>query len=1169
MSDWLEQDQLVQLCTNIDQGLDEQSIQGLSGAQKTYIASQIIRRSSRPALYVTDSLQQAEIAAEDLAAFLPTADIMVYPPAELLPYEYYAESPELAAQRLKLLTALVQGQNVIVVAPLVALMRRLPPPTVFATSGLSITVGMVFDRERLLTRLVELGYRREERVEARAEFAIRGDIVDIFPLPAARPYRLELFDDEVDSIREFSPENQRSQASVAKIWLGPASEACLSPRVREQALANLRLAAERYQQHLVRKNLHLQAEKVRLRLEALLERTSQGLAESHERLIPFAYEEIAAVNDYLAPQALVFIDEPMKLVEEGRKFRRELMQMQSRLLEEGGLLPEEVGLYLAPETLLSRLRSRQRINLSLFLRQAPNSRPRALFSFTSRELPAYNKDESRLAQDLRRWHQQGYAVTLRVGTEKRALRLEEWLRKWLPEMKPKITAGAISKGFEFPNLKIVQIADNEIFGQTRRRERRPHLDDAVPSFTDLKVGDLVVHLAHGIGRYLGVETLASAGVTRDYMLIEYAGRDKLYVPTDQVHSLQKYIGPEEERPRLSKLGGNEWKRVQKKVRSSVAVMAKELLALYAKRKAVPGYAFSPDTVWQREFEDAFPYEETPDQLQASEEIKHDMEQAYPMDRLLCGDVGYGKTEVAIRAAFKAVTDNKQVAVLVPTTILAEQHYNTFAQRLKGFPLQVEVLSRFRTPKEQKEIIKKLRRGKVDIIIGTHRLLSTDIKFFDLGLVIVDEEQRFGVRQKERLKRLQTAVDVLTLSATPIPRTLHMSMVRFRDMSVIETPPENRYPVQTYVMEYSDTLMRDAIGRELARQGQVFYLFNWVEGIETEARRLQQLLPKARIGVAHGQMPEAKLERVVLSFLRGDYNVLVCTSIIENGLDMPNVNTLVVRQADKLGLAQLYQLRGRVGRSNRVAYAYFTYEPEKILSSVAQKRLQALREFTELGSGFKLAVRDLEIRGAGNILGAEQHGHIAAVGFEMYRRLLEQAVRKLEGKSLAPPLDPQVDLNVNAYLPSSYVSSARDKMQLYKAIAACQTEEEVAEVTDDIVDRFGEPPLEAASLLAAARLKVLAREVGIESVIQRNQRVVLTLAPDQYLTPEEVIALIRQSRRRLVPQPGKERELLFRLEGLPPDQVVAAVDKLLRQMREVISARALVSTETKEYNVLSK
>jgi transcription-repair coupling factor (superfamily II helicase) len=1146
--------ELTSLCAKVDQGIDELMVHGLSGAQKAYVASIILAQKRRPALYLTSNLQQAETMAEDLAAFLPGASIEVYPPAEVLPYEYYAESPELMVQRLRVLLALVRGEKPIVVAPLAALTRRLPPRDVFLERSFRLAPGMVIEREDLIARLTMLGYERVDRVEERGQFAARGDIVDVFPLPAAQPYRLELFDNELDSLREFDPENQRSQANIMEAWLSPAAEAALSPSEREKVLLRLQQAATSYEKHLLDRGLSAQADKVRLRVDALLERTAQGLAEPQERLIPFAYEEIAVLSDYLSPQALVFFDEPVQLLEEGDSFSRELAAMQTRLLDEGNLLPEEASLYLQPEELLERLRNMQRISLSLFMRKASFTNPQAVYALSTRTITAYNKDEQRLTRDLLSWHHDSYAITLRASTASRAERLQQWLREHLPQVQAEVVVGAISEGFELPALRVVQITDSELFGQVRRRERRRPMDEAISSFTDLKVRDLVVHLSHGIGRYLGVETLDSAGVTRDYLVIEYSGKDKLYVPTDQVYLLQKYVGPEGENPRLSKLGGNEWNRAKKKAKKSVADMAEQLLSLYARRKAAPGNAFSQDAVWQREFEDAFPYQETSDQLKAIEEIKQDMEKPHPMDRLLCGDVGYGKTEVAIRAAFKAVMDQKQVAVLVPTTILAEQHYNTFCERLENYPVTVEVLSRFRRREEQKDIIKRLRRGEIDIIIGTHRLLSKDIKFTDLGLVIIDEEQRFGVKQKERLKEIKASVDVLTLTATPIPRTLHMSMVGLRDMSVIRTPPEDRYPVQTYVIEYSDSLVRDAIARELARGGQVFYLYNWVEGIGAEAKRIEELLPQAKVGVAHGQLPEAQLEKTVLSFLKGETNVLVCTSIIENGLDMPNVNTLIVRQAERLGLAQLYQLRGRVGRSNRIAYSYFTYQPEKVLSTVAQKRLQALREFTELGSGFKLALRDLEIRGAGNILGAEQHGHIAAVGFEMYCRLMEEAVQELKGEAKKPELEPQVDLSINAYLPNSYVPSARDKMQLYKAIAACRSEEDVRGVADDLIDRYGDPPREVVSLLEVATIRALAREVGIESLAQRGSKVILSLAAGVYLVPEELIALIRASQRRLMVVPDKERELIFRTEGLPAEQVMAAVRQLLQQMKESIAKR---------------
>jgi transcription-repair coupling factor (superfamily II helicase) len=1155
-----ENTELSQLYDNLARGLSEQLIHGLSGAQKAYIAALILQEVKRPALYLTRHLQQAETVSDDMAAFLPGAKIQVFPSAEVLPYEYYAESPELTAQRLNVLGALARGEAGVVVAPLTALMRRLPPRDVFSQQGFWLRPGEEVEREKMLEHLAELGYRRVERVESRAEFAARGDIIDIFPLPASRPLRLELFDTTIDSLREFDPTSQRSLTQVEAAWIGPANEIVLPRERREAAIAAFAASAERYEKGLKERGLTAQAERVRQRTAAFLERVREGLPEAVERLLPFAYREEAYLTDYLLPQTLVFLDEPLELVEEGRNFAREISDMQKQLLEDGNLLPEEVHLYAGLDEIMGRLGRYQRVGIGLFLRRAPYSSPQAFVSLPARSLTPYHKNEERLAADLKRWHHDGYRITIRASNESRAERLRTWLKEHVPAVRVEVVVRPISQGFELPTLKTVEISDGEIFGQARRRERRTAMDEAaISTFTDLKVGDLVVHVVHGIGRYQGVKTLESAGSVRDYLVLEYAGHDRLYVPTDQVHLLQKYIGPEGENPRLSKLGGNEWQRAKSRAKRSVEEMAKELLDLYARRKAAPGYAFSPDTVWQKEFEEAFPYEETPDQLKAIEEVKRDMESPHPMDRLLCGDVGYGKTEVAIRAAFKAVMDGKQVAVLVPTTILAQQHYTTFRQRLARYPIQIEMLSRFRSREEQREILKRLKRGAIDIIIGTHRLVSKDVRFADLGLVIIDEEQRFGVRQKERLKELKASVDVLTLTATPIPRTLHLSMVGLRDMSLIQTPPEDRYPVQTYVVEYSDSLVRDAISRELARGGQVFYLYNRVEGIEAEARRVAALVPQARVIVAHGQLSETQLERAVLSFLEREYNVLVCTSIIENGLDMPNVNTLIVRDADRLGLAQLYQLRGRVGRSNRVAYAYFTYEPDKLLSPAAEKRLQALREFTELGSGFKLALRDLEIRGAGNILGAEQHGHIAAVGFEMYCSLLEEAVRELKGEKPRSEVEPQLDLKVNAYLPESYVASPRDKIELYKAIAACRSEEDVEEVAADLIDRFGNPPNEVVTLLEVARVRVLAREAGVTSLAQKGEKVILTLAPGTYLTPDEVMALNRATRRRLAPVPGQGREFVFRTDGLKPEEIPSSLREALKELKKLAAARPV------EYN----
>ncbi|MFS8665628.1 MAG: transcription-repair coupling factor, partial [Limnochordales bacterium] len=711
-----------------------------------------------------------------------------------------------------------------------------------------------------------------------------------------------------------------------------------------------------------------------------------------------------------------------------------------------------------------------------------------------------------------------------------------------------VTAAALSAGCEVPELKLLLLTELEIFGQRKVRRRPRPKGGTAARLEELKVGDLVVHVNHGIGRYMGVETLQIGGVHKDYLVVHYAGDDKLYVPTEQVDLLQKYIGVDGQAPRLSKLGGGDWARVKKRVTESVKELAEGLLKLYAEREALPGYAFSKDGVWMQEFEEQFPYEETPDQWRAIQEVKADMERPRPMDRLLCGDVGFGKTEVAMRAAFKAVVDAKQVAVLVPTTILAQQHLRTFRDRFAKYPVRIEALSRFQSPAEQAKILKGLADGTVDIVIGTHRLLSKDVKFKDLGCVIIDEEQRFGVAQKERLKELRRSVDVLTLSATPIPRTLHMALVGVRDMSVIETPPEDRFPIRTYVVEYNEELVREAILRELARGGQVYFVHNRVQDIERFGERLRELVPEARIAIAHGQMDEDLLERVMLDFLNGEIDVLLCSTIIETGMDIANVNTLIVDEADRLGLAQLYQLRGRVGRSNRVAYAYFTYRRDKILTEDAEKRLQAIREFTELGSGFKIALRDLEIRGAGNLLGPEQHGHIASVGFELYCKLLEEAVREVKGEVVQEPPEPVIDLNVDAYVSDDYVPDPQRKVEVYKKVVAIRRAEDVADLQEELEDRFGPVPGPVRNLLAVARIKALARELGVASISGGPGEVVIRLLTGLVLPRETALHLSRQFRGRVLLSPTRTSLVKLRTRGLGERDILSLLEQVLREMR---------------------
>ncbi len=704
-----------------------------------------------------------------------------------------------------------------------------------------------------------------------------------------------------------------------------------------------------------------------------------------------------------------------------------------------------------------------------------------------------------LKSEMERWQKSGVKVMMLASSEERIERVRRVLYDYGIN-EPMIVQGNLGSGFELPSIHLAVITEGEMFSQKQRKARKisKGIDNAerIKSYTELKIGDYVVHQNHGIGKYMGIGTLEVSGIHRDYMHILYAGGDKLSVPIEQIDLIQKYVGSEDKEPKVYKLGGNEWTRVTNKVRSSVQNIADDLIKLYAERQSAAGYGFEKDTQEQHEFEEMFPYEETRDQLRAIEEIKKDMEQNRPMDRLLCGDVGYGKTEVAIRAAFKSAIEGKQVAVLVPTTILAQQHYETFRERFANYPLNIQVLSRFRSRKEQNETIKGVRAGTVDVVIGTHRLLSQDLVFKDLGLLIVDEEQRFGVTHKEKLKKLKTNVDVLTLTATPIPRTLHMSMLGVRDLSVIETPPENRFPVQTYVVEHSQTLTREAVERELARGGQVYYLYNRVQGIQEMAAQISMLVPEARVGIGHGQMSESELEKTILDFLDGEYDVLVSTSIIETGVDIPNVNTLIVHDADKMGLSQLYQLRGRVGRSNRIAYAYFTYQRDKVLTEVAEKRLQSIKEFTELGSGFKIAMRDLSIRGAGNLLGAEQHGFIASVGFDLYSQMLAEEIRKRkvtvlgeEDTSLKEG-NTVIDLSIDAYLPSEYIYDSIQKIEIYKKVAAVTSFDDASELEDELLDRFGELPEAVVNLLSVARLKVYGKMYGIDSMIRRGDDVTL-------------------------------------------------------------------------------
>lgn len=1181
------------LLDGIRKGWKEQMVYGLSGSLKTYLLAGLRRETGRPCLILTSNPQQAEKIREDFQTWLPGDSVYVFPPTELLPFEVAAYSPEIAAQRLALLEALARGERPLVVAPITALLRKLVPAGVFRDYCLTISLGERIDLEEVIGRLVFMGYERVDMVEGRGQFSVRGGIIDVFPLGTEAPWRIELFDDEVDSIRQFDVASQRSVEQAQQVHIAPAREFLPPPGGLGQAISRIRIELERTIERLKKVeakgpkeeahgpelfaerpelfvNRYSPADRLKERVESHLELMEQEQQlEALELYAGFFYPEMSTLLDYFPEPPLVLVDEPARLKEVSSEAEMQERERQVALMERGALLPSQANLLLSYQEFFGLLKRETVVYLSLLLKTVPGSEPRNIVSISAKPMQEFHNQWGMFVEEIDRWRSQRYRAAVFTAT---ADRREKLLGSLLDEGiegrgkgpgeapdpgQVQVMTGNLESGFQWPALRLAVVTDSEIFGRPKRPRRipKPREGARVPTYHDLKVGDYVVHVSHGIGKYMGIKSLEVEGVQKDYLYIKYDGADRLYVPTDQIDLIQKYIGAEGHEPRINKLGGTEWSKVKNRVKESIREMAIELLRLNAIRETIEGHAYAPDTVWQREFEEAFPYEETPDQLQAAEEIKRDMERTRPMDRLLCGDVGYGKTEVAIRAAFKAAVEGKQVAILVPTTILAQQHFNTLLERFRGYPMRIEVLNRFRSPREQAQVIEALARGEVDIIIGTHRLLSDDVRFKDLGLLIIDEEQRFGVTHKERLKALRQTVDVLTLSATPIPRTMHMALVGLRDMSVITSPPEDRFPVQTYVAESDPELIRDAILREIHRGGQVYFVHNRVQTIEKEAARLQTLVPEARILVAHGQMKEERLEQVMLDFLDGEGDVLCCTTIIESGLDIPTVNTIIVEDADHLGLAQLYQLRGRVGRSNRLAYAYFLYRRDKVLTEVAEKRLQAIREFTEFGSGFKIAMRDLEIRGAGNILGPEQHGFIISVGFDLYCQLLEEAVRELKGEKIPKEVLPTIELTVDAYIPDTYIGDAAQKIGAYKRIISIADSEQAGDVADELADRYGDLPRPVQNLLAIARLKVRAKSAGVSAITQTKDRVTLKFENPRKVPADMVASLNRRYRGRIVAGTGRLPSLVIKAGGWQAAELLTALEDILPQF-EALSAKAI-------------
>ncbi|WP_409290931.1 transcription-repair coupling factor [Peribacillus sp. SCS-37] len=1100
-----DNDDVQSLLSGLKEGLKEQMAAGLSGSSRSMLISSVYTERQKPVLVITHNLLQAQKLYDDLSAFLPEADLFLYPANELMAAELSVSSPELRAQRIEVLNHWSQNQGGIVIAPMAGVRKLLPPKDMWKKFQLSFQTGEDINLDETLSGLVSMGYARSEMVSSPGEFSLRGGILDIYPLTETNPIRIELFDTEVDSIRTFTIDTQRSQKKLKRVAIGPSTEALLQNESLERLIERLDSGLSSS----LKKIKDSKAKEQMLQnIGHELELLRNGARPEHLfKYLSLAYENTASLLDYLPDDGMVFMDEITRIHEISETLEKEEAEWYTSLLGEGRIIHDVPLSHRLPE-LLYRSKN-PLIYLSLFLRHVPYTNPQNIINFTCKQMQNFHGQMNVFKAEIERWRKGNYSVVVLGPDEERMKKLRRVFEDYGIEAaeledsstilpgRLQIAKGNLHTGFELPMLRLAVITENELFNKkSRKPPKRQKLSNAerIKSYSELKTGDYVVHVNHGIGKYLGLETLVVGGVHKDYLHVRYQGTDKLYIPVDQIDLVQKYVGSEGKEPKLYKLGGSEWKRVKGKVESSVQDIADDLIRLYAAREASKGYAFSPDTEMQREFEAAFPYSETDDQLRSIVEIKKDMERERPMERLLCGDVGYGKTEVAIRAAFKAIMDGKQVAFLVPTTILAQQHYETIRERFQDFPINIGLLSRFRSRKQQNETIKGLKAGSVDIVIGTHRILSKDLQYRDLGLLIIDEEQRFGVTHKEKIKQLKTNVDVLTLTATPIPRTLHMSMLGVRDLSVIETPPENRFPVQTYVMEYNGVLVKEAIERELARGGQVYFLYNRVEDIARKAEEISMFVPDARVVYAHGQMSESELESVMLAFMDGEYDVLVSTTIIETGVDIPNVNTLIVHDADRMGLSQLYQLRGRVGRSNRVAYAYFTYRKDKILTEVAEKRLQAIKEFTELGSGFKIAMRDLSIRGAGNLLGAAQHGYIDSVGFDLYSQMLKEAIdsRKTgEVKEEKPRVE--IDLEVDAYIPDAYIADGHQKIEMYKRFRGIETLKELEELQSEMLDRFGEYPEEVALLFLIAETKVYALKNGVELIKQAKQEIKIIIS----------------------------------------------------------------------------
>ena len=1197
-----ELDKFKEIIEQIEMKKTPINISGLVFVGKSHIISGIKEDVKRPICVVTYNELQAKNLVKDLRFFIDKVEY--FGKREIASYDYVSESKDLPYSRIEVLNKIKNKEVNVVVTTIEAIMQSMIPKDALYKNILTFTVGNVFENSgftgkknlnNLKQLLLLMGYERSDLVENRGQFSIRGGIVDI-GLTEKTGVRIEFWGDEVDSIRYFNISSQRTTEMTEKITIYPAHEYILDYKKDKEAIPEYSNIASNICNKIKEKYIDVKgisdvkiSDKAKEKVESDLEAIQNGEYISKiDKYFNEFYEKVGSFLDYLPKNVLLCIDENSKINQRIENILIENNNLIKSLVEKERFIPEGI-------LNVSRFSSENWNNLynekqTIYLEEN-NSKEVNKFEFNYRQVNFYKSEIEILINDIKKWQKENKKIFILAGGKESVDKVKELLKEYeigtnsrpvpkddkdgtnrpVPESAKwhfsdrhqcAILEGGLSSGFEFYDANLVVISLAEAFeGEVKKRKASPTFRQGEKIvFADLKPGDYVVHKTHGIGEFVGVNTIEADGVTKDYIKIRYKNDDMLYVPTNNLDNVRKYIGGGDTAPTLNKLGSKEWSNTKARVKKNLREVAKDLIELYAKRQKIKGYAFSKDTDWQKQFEENFPYQETDDQLRCIDEVKKDMEQQRPMDRLLCGDVGYGKTEVAIRAAFKAVMDHKQVAYLVPTTVLANQQYEGFKSRMENFGVNVELLNRFRTKKEQNEVIKKLKLGEVDVVIGTHRILSEDVVFKDLGLLIIDEEHRFGVKDKEKIKKLKASVDVLTMTATPIPRTLHMSILGVRDMSVIYEPPQNRRPVQTYVLEYDTEVIKEAITKELERNGQVFYLYNNVENIPKKAIEIQELVPEAKVEFAHGKMTGKELEDIMERFVKQEINVLVCTTILESGIDIPNANTIIVENADRLGLAQLYQIRGRVGRSDKQAFAYITYKRDKLLSEVADKRLKAIREFTEFGSGFKIAMRDLEIRGAGSLLGEIQHGHMEQVGYDTYCNLLDQVVKEMQGIEVTESDEEpeiQIDINVSSYIPDSYIENSSQKIEVYQNIALCRTEEDIQNVIDEIIDRYGIMPKELENLIEVARIKELCRIAGVVKVsekknimmlnTQSNSKSVVFYFDKNKYNPEIVDTLVKKYGYNIKFSAGIEPYITLKIGNVTEDELIEKIKEFLKSV----------------------